>query len=359
MVWTGVDGDLSFSIEVGRLKKEWKPTTATGRKIFVVPSHLSLVKFGETDLKDPRDVRKAVSLEVEEKFGNVLWDVKVLNGRYILAVVKDFQPPEDAYALDLEVFSLVRCAKANGLEECTVVNLKKGRTTLVRVRGGSLESYRVMLRGREHVKDPRDLKRILEEAGWSLKEEVLLCGEVEGIKGLEEVFGKVRKNAYGGPRFSAAFGASLRYILPDEAPDFREEEVTGRELRKFLVLKGASFLLFLGSVVGSSLLTDSVAEDIRKSRRDIFTRSFPDLPPFGIMDQLRSMTLEKKLTFTEALLRTTPLFGRDVRIYRIEFSGSETRIVGEVKNEEGLRRLNPESFRKTPEGTYEFEVVVR
>ncbi len=358
MVWTGVYGEKVFSVEVPRLRRVWRPTSKTGRKIYVVPSNLCFVRLGRREIKDPGDLRKSVALEVEEKFGNVLWDIRVLEETYILAVVRDFEIPRDAYALDPEVFSLARSARALGLDSCTVVNLERDRTTFVRVRGGRLSAYRVVLRGCEGRKE--DLEKIVEDSGWDLSgERVLLSGSLADPEGFRDLFGDVVKIKDPPPPLIPAFGSALRYVLPDEAPDFREEEVSPSDLRRFVFIHTLAGAVFLTSLFLSDLLADRSVKKLRDLQREIFKTEFPDLPTAGILDQLRAMAGGGKAEVTDLLIKVSPELSEGIRLYRIEFNGVELKIVGEAKRRDLVEGLETKSVRKTPEGTYEFEVVVR
>jgi hypothetical protein len=361
VVWTGVDGDKVYSVEVPRFRREWRPTSKAGRKIYVIPSHLCLVVRRKRDIKDLGDLRRALALEVEERLKADLWDLKVSDGFYTLAVVRGFEVPQDAYALDPEFFSLARSAKALGLQNCTVVNLHRNRTTFVRVREGSMEAYRVVLRGYESIRRGEEkLEDIVRDSGWDLSGEVvLLGGELADPDDVRGLFKDVAENRYTEPDLITAFGASLRYILPDDAPDFREEEVSPRDLRRFLLVQGTALLVFLGSLAGGEFLLRKTVEDIREFQRDTFRKAFPHLPAVGIMEQLRAMAGEERRGAVDLLLKVAPHLREGMRIYRIEFNGSELRIVGEAKSRDVVEQLRPEVLRRTSGGTYEFEVVVR
>ncbi len=360
MVWTGVDGDKVFSLEVPRFRKEWRPTSKIGKKIYVVPSHLCLVRRGSTDIRDPKDIRRSVALEVEEKFGDVLWDLKPVEGGYILAVVRGFSPPEDAYALDPEVFSLARCARAMDLGDCTVVDIKRERTTVVRVRGGRMESYRVLMRGSNHFNNrPEKLREIFEDLGWDLSKEDVVLGGVVTTDVVKDLFGRVHRNRFADPGMNAAFGAAMRYVIPDEAPDFREEEISARDLKIYFALNGLALVAFVAAILGSEIFKDTAIKELRSKQRDIFREMFPQLPAVGILDQVRAMASGDKISLTGKLVEIAPYLRRGMRIYSIEFNGVELRLRGEVSNLDLVEDLKPEMVRKTPEETYEFEVVVR
>jgi len=250
MRYTGVDANKLYSIDYSPLRGEWKPAGRTGRKIYVVPSHLTHIKQEETDIKDPRDLRRYVSLYVEERFGSVLWDVKPADGRYCLALVRDFDPPQDSYALDPEVFSLARAARAIGEESCLVVDFGRNKTTLVEVEEGVPASYRVVLKGgnfmdaflseelgldaraAEQLRLKEGLKnrtlrtafeKILSSLGKDLSNRrVLLSGGLSKLRGIEDYFGTIVRNSYVEPELNSAFGAALKYVYRDCSPDFRE-----------------------------------------------------------------------------------------------------------------------------------------
>ncbi|MDQ7038619.1 MAG: hypothetical protein Q9N26_05420 [Aquificota bacterium] len=358
MVWTGVYGGRTFSVEVSRFRKGWRPSSKTGRKIYVVPSNLCFVRFGKREIKDPKDLRRSVGLEVEERFGNALWDIRILGETYTLAVVKDFETPRDAYALDPEVFSLARSARALGFDSCTVVNLERDRTTLVRVREGKMSAYRVVLRGCDGEREL--LGEIIRDSGWDLSgEKVVLSGPLADPESFRGLFGDILKVKEPAPDLIPAFGSALRYVLPDEAPDFREEEVSPADLRKFVLVHGLAGALFLTSVFLNDFLADRAVGRLRDLQREVFRTKFPDLPPAGILDQLRAMAGEGGAGVTGLILKVSPSLREGIRLYRIEFNGVELKIVGEARSRDQVEGLKPKSVRRTPEGAYEFEVVVR
>ena len=72
-----------------------------GRVIEVIPSHLSHVKIQKAPTRNIHDLRKALGIEVSEKFGEVFWDVKLSGDNYCLALFKDFLPKKGYHALRL------------------------------------------------------------------------------------------------------------------------------------------------------------------------------------------------------------------------------------------------------------------
>ncbi len=387
MIYTGIDGEKRVSVDYSVLKKRWNLSDRVGRKVYVVPSHLSLVRIEETDIKDTYDLKKVLQLEIEERFGeNVLWDAKLKGNRYCLTLIRDFELPEDAYSLESEIFSLARVPRVAGVEDCYVLDIGRRKTTLVRVSEGGLSSYRVVLKGGDYitgflsekagidresaervklsegVKNPyvrEAFENILISLGRGLeKERVFLSGGGSKLRGIEEFFGEVLRNNYVSPELSSAFGASLKFIYEDCSPDFREEELSERDIKKVVVAFGASILLFLTGNLALGELNRELVKEVRRVEKKAFKKSFPELPPIAVRDQLRSMLRDGGYELTEKLSALAGRLKEGMEIYRLEFKDGKLKVVGMVKDEKLAGKLGAKSVKKTPEGDFEFEVEI-
>jgi hypothetical protein len=156
MIYTGVDGKKSFSVNKSLLGRGWSPTRKLGKKICVVPSDHCLVKVEKALSKKLSDLRDYYQLEVSEKFGQVEWDVSLHGDLAILGVYKNFEG-EDCWNIDLEIFSLARVLHLLGVDGC-VLDLGRRKSTLVCVEGGILSRYRVLLRGGDYLNSLIDLE---------------------------------------------------------------------------------------------------------------------------------------------------------------------------------------------------------
>jgi len=384
MLFTGIEGGKRFSVNRPLFKKEWEISKGEGKKIYVIPSHKTYVRMEETEIRDLYDLKKFLYLEIEEKFGNVLWDVRLAGNRYCLALAKGFDLPEDAYALDPEPFSLTRAARALGETNCWVLDLGKRKTTLVKVSEGELSSYRVVLKGGDFIdeyvsgrlgidrEEARGTKlreglendavkeafgRIMSSLGRDLKSErVILSGGGSRLKGIEEHFPEGIRVREGDPELFSAFGASLKFVLRDCSPDFREEELSERDLKRAVITFGLSFLLFIGANVSLSLTEKNLLKRVRSAERKEFKRFFPNLPPVAVRDQLRSMVGGERFPLLKKMRNLFQDLPAGIKIYRIEFTGGTLKIVGETESKEVLDKLKPKTLKETPEGSYEFEV---
>ncbi len=377
MIYTGVDGEKIFSIDYSPLRKNWKVTEKRGRKIYVVPSDLCYVRRDKTDIRDAYDLRRALGIEVEEKFGEVLWDVKLKGDEYCLAVVRDFELPEDSFALDPEVFSLARVAKALGIDNCYVLDIGRRKTTLVNVEEGEMSSYRVVLKGIDYLKQIASedvligegiknaaireaFEGILSSFGKDIREKpVLLSGGGSRLKGIEDLFEDVLRNDLVPPELISAFGASLKFVYEDCSPDFREEELSERDLRRVSLILGSSLILFIASGLGMGYLKDSFVRKIRKEERLEFKRKFPQKPAVAVRDQVKSMSMTEPYPLTDRMLRLSEKLGEGMKIYRIEFEDGVLKVTGEAKDRDTAVRIGAKRVRETPEGSFEFEVEIR
>lgn len=386
MIYTGIDGDKWVSVDFSLLKRTWSVTERRGKKVVAVPSTLSFVKVDSTEIKDPYDLKRALGIEIEEKFGEVLWDVKLRGDKYCLALIRDFTPPEDAFSLEPEVFSLARVCRVLSLEECYVLDLGRRKTTLVRVSEGELRSYRVSMKGgdyiteflsekvgvgieeAERIKVSEGLKNkyveeafgnILSSLGRNVRDNlVLLSGGGSKMVGIDRFFDKVVRNESVSPELNTAFGAALKFVYGDCSPDFREEELSDRELKRVALLLGASFILFLASNLSLGFIEKRVVREVREAERKAFREVFPELPAVAVRDQVKSMLAGGSYELTSDLLKLADRLKEGIEIYRMEFSNGRLKVVGSTAKEELATEVGAKSVKKTPEGTYEFEVEI-
>ena len=377
MIYTGVDGGKIFSVESSLFRKGWNKTDRRGKRIYVVPSDLCYVRRERTDLKDAYDLKRALSIEVEEKFGDVLWNVRLQGDHYCLAVVRNFEVPADAFALDPEVFSLARAARAMGREDCYVLDVGRRKTTLVKVEEGELSSYRVVMKGLDHLvrgagreavykeglENPRArevFEGILSSLGKNLEDEpVLLSGGGAKIRGVEKLFKKGFRNTLVPPEMNSAFGASLKFLLEDCSPDFREEELSERDIKRVALFLGTSLLVFAASYWGTDYLEDFLVKSVREVERKEFKKRFPQKPAVAVRDQVKSMSLREQNPMTDRLLRLSEKLSEGMKLYRIEFEGGVLRVVGETKDKEKIAEMGAKKVKETPEGSFEFEVEIK
>ncbi len=389
MIFTGVDGEKSYSIDYNPLRKSWKPVKKSGRKVFVIPADKLLVKFGTSPIKDKYTLKRSLSLEIEEKFGDVYWDVSVdKQGNYTLVLYKDFEEPQDAYALDAEPFSLLRTALAHGQEDVFLLDIGKRKSILLNVEKGKLSSYRVVLRGgdfinmhiadklgiseeeAERLKRSRGLKEqvikesfeeIMNSFGVNLKgKAVMLCGGGSRLMGIEEQFERVIRCTLCEPEYASAFGASLSPVYRLNCPDFRQEEVSPELLRKSAVALVLSILTFLGADTYLDKLANDIRRDFKRAQVREFKKHFPNKPAVAVYDQVRSMyrgvqnpySLTRKIEKLLNILR-----GKEISLYKIEYDGKKLTLKGEAKKEV-VDSLPVKDIRKTPEGSFEFKIEI-
>ena len=386
MILTGVDGEKRVNVNTSLLKKKWELSQKEGRRIYVIPSNLSHIKVSQPPVEDIRELRKAMEIEIEEKFPAARWDLRVENGLMCLCVFRDFTIPGDAYALDPEVFSLARAGRANGFEDGFILDLGQRKSTLVEVKGGDLISYRVVLKGAEFIdrnvskkretdletakrlrleeglenEDVREsFEEILKAFGKEIKDDLFLSGGLSRIKGIRSLFREFSTNRFVPPEMTSAFGSALKYALPDCSPDFREEEVSKRDLRKTTYILASSVLIGLASIVGTEMITDHLRKEIRKEEKTLFREKFPNLPSVAIRDQLKAMSSKNKYQLTGKLIELSRSLGKGITLYSIEYAKGVLKVKGEAEERSKLDPLKPKSVKKTPKGGWEFEVELR
>ncbi len=387
MIFTGVDGDKSYSLDINLFKKSWKPTDKEGKKIYVIPSDKLLIKTGNTPIKDKFTLRKSVALEIEERFGEVEWDVSLdRDGNYVMVLYKDFSKPEDAYALDAEPFSLLRTALAHGYESVYVLDMGRHKTTLVESQGGKFKSFRVVLKGGDfidrYIADKRQVSKneaenlkikeglgleevkealgeILGSLGIDLREKpVLLTGGESRLLGIEEVFKNLRRCSLCKPQEATAFGAALMPVFNLNSPDFRHEDISPALIRRFGLGLAASLLLFLGTQFLLGELKAQIRKEFKRAQVAQFKERFPNKPAVAVYDQVRSMFASRRrdYAFTKKLAQAIEtLKDKEIKLYSIEYNGEKLSLRGEAKKEV-VDSLPVKEVKKTPEGNLEFKM---
>lgn len=385
MIFTGIEGKKWFSVSYSLLKKEWKITEKKGKKIYVIPSDLCFVKKEIAEIKKEKELREYLKYEVEE-YGKVLWDFKLVGDFYYLVLARDFNPPEDFFSLDCEIFSLARISRVLRKPNLVILDLGKRKTTFIEVKNYELDRYRVVLKGGNYLneriqKDFRvsfdeaekikieegmsnsTVKKVIEEILSNIgaqfaDKEVLLSGGLSKLKGLEDLFKSVLRIPYCEPELTSAFGASLKFVFKDNSPTFKKEEISPKEQKLLVVFVGLATTVFISYLLSKDFLKKEIMKTLNQQKKELFSAKFPDLPPVMVEEQLKNMKERKQSKFLELMYTVLKDLPEGVKIYRIEFKNSYLKLVGEAP-ESFIKNIKADSIRKTPEGNYEFEVVVR
>lgn len=384
MIYTGVDGKKLFSVEKHFLKNTWNSTQKTGKKICVIPSDFCLVRIEQAFSKKISQLRSFYALDVEQRYGKVSWDFSLYQDKVFLGVYRDYQP-EDCFNVELEVFALARVLQVLGYENAHLLDIGRRKTTLISVKDGLLNAYRVLMKGGDFLTqiiaqtrnlDLQSAEELKKEKGFDLEEakrgmqdilsslgfnltdkHVLLSGGGSKIKGIEKLFQKALKNHYCDPTLNTAFGASLKFLVKNPYPDFVERELTKEQLKTVSLLTGSSILLFLGSYVLTGMLWSW--DSLRSLEREEFKKTFPGTPIVSLYDQVRSkVSTEEPYELTKKLSELSQKLKPDIKVYSIEFSKRTLTIIGEGK-EEVVNQINPQKIKKTPTGSVEFELEIK
>ncbi len=388
MIYTGIDGRKVVSVSYSKIKKEWEFSKKWGKKIYVIPSHLSFVKIEKTDITNRYALKKYMSLEIEEKFGNVKWDVNVDENLLYLVVFKGYEEPEDYFALDSEIFSLARVLRANGKSDGIVLDIGENKTTYVSVKDGKIDSYRVVLKGGKYIdkkvseaygidlEESEGLKRreglgdkkvreafeeIISSIGHEFSSsEVLLSGGLSKLRRIEDFFGKVIFNKHCEPHLNSAFGASLKYIYKDKSPDFRSDTIEPSDIRRFAVIGGLSAVFLLASLVALNFGGGYVIKELKNKQKEEFKEAFPNLPAVSVYDQVKGLISSgDKYILTRKWEKFLDKMTRNVIIYKIEYNGDAIIVKGETSDEGLVNLLEPKAIKKTPKGSIEFELEIK
>lgn len=382
MIYTGIDGKKSFSVSYSYFRRRWEPTQRQGRRICLVPSDLCFIKVEDAFSKKKHEIKSFYSLYVEEKFSDANWDVSLYKDKVFLGVYRDFSE-SDCHEVELEVFALARVLLALGLDGY-VLDLGRRKSTLVEVQDGLLKSYRVVLKGGNHIREVIKIKRGLsdEEAshlkrtkGLDVEEvqeglmdilssmnldsniPILLSGGLSKLKGIKDMFKSIIKNPYCEPELTNAFGASLKHVLQNPYPDFIKRELSEEELKKVGVWAGFGMLLFFSLYLGMGKLLSS--ESLRYEERKRFKEVFPNTPLVALYDQVRSKVFTgERYEVTKKISKLQQILKEGMKVYSIEYSEGVLTVKGEGK-EDLVMGIGAKRIKKTPTGSLEFEVEVR
>lgn len=384
MIYTGVDGNKTYSISYSIIKKRWVESQKLGKRIYLVPSDMSLIIHRSTNIKDPQILRKTLSIEFEDKFGSIEWDVKLRNSEYCAVLLKGFERPKNAYALDAEVHALMRSAVVNDFINGYIIDIGKRKTTLILLEDGKLGEYRVILKGgsyiegkvREYYGDSGlsvirekgiDDQKVMEAFGTILgdyleklsESKVFLSGGWSRLKGVDSLFNSVYRNKYVKPEFNSAFGCAIKYVVQDCSPDFRGGELSPREIKRYLAVAGFSIVVFAGSLLGLRMLGNLVIADWREEEKRSFVEKYPDLPPIAVRDQVKSFVSQTRFPLLTRFQELSLKLEKGIKIYSFEYSRGVLKVTGEGSSKKLIDKLNPKKIKETTEGSYEFEVELK
>lgn len=385
MIYTGIDGEKFYSVNYSLFTKRWKESKRKGKKIYVIPSDKCLIRVGKAEVKNRWELRDILKFEVEE-YENVLWDFSLSGEKYYLVLVKNFEIPHDFFALDCEIFTLVRLSKILNVPNLAVLDLGRRKTTYVEAENYELKVYRVVLKAGDYITEkvsknmeiPYEkaesikvkeglsnpsvrsaFEEILEDLGISLNEKkILLSGGTSRLKGIEDYFKSVLRNSYVSPEMNSAFSGALKFVYRDASPSFRQEELSPKET-KFLLgtLATATFLVFSFSL-GKEAIKREFIKEMNKKKKELFVQRFPELPPVLVDEQVRNFSLSRRNSLLAGIKEVFSMLPKGVKILEISYKNKVIKVRG-IATEGLLNRIkNPSNVRKTPEGLYEFEVKI-
>ena len=384
MIYTGVDGDKTYSIDYSFLKKRWSQASREGRRIYVIPSDKCIVIHKETEIRDLQVLKKTLALEFEERFGGIEWDVKLKGSRYCAVIFRDFKKPQDAYALDSEIHALVRSAVFNEFTNGYILDIGRRKTTLIRLEKGELEEYRVILKGGNFIEEEvsrqhgQDAPSVIREKGLedgAVKKSlesilgiyleklgnspVFLSGGWSRLRGIDSLFGRVYRNRYVRPELNSAFGSAIKYVVSDCAPDFRTEGVSEKELKRYIISLGFAVLVLASSLWGIKLAGDSIIRHWREEEKKLFSEKFPGLPAVAVRDQVKAFSSSNRFPLLKKMNEFSVKLQKGLKIYSFEYTMGVLKVKGEGASKEVIDKLSPKKVKKTPSGTYEFEVEIK
>lgn len=382
-VYTGIDQEKTYSISYNPLKKTWLQSNYRGIPIYVVPSDLCLIKVEQAFTKSISKLRSYYSLELENKFSGLPFDVSLFGERVFIATYRDSKA-NDYPHIELEPFALARLLSLL-TEEGIIIDIGRRKTTFVQIEKGLFKSFRVVMDGTQYLEyllikkrnineeeaksllinkgielgEVREaIESILKQSGYRLNETgVLLTGGGAYLKGIEELFQNRIQNKFCKPELSSAFGASLKYAVQNPYPTFQFKALSKEELRKVVALSGLSIALFFLSVFAIDKLYSP--QNLREIERAEFKKIFPNTPIVSLHEQIRAKVASgEKYEFTKKLKALSDTLEPGIKIISFDYSEGILQVKGEGDSQ-GSSKIKAKSFKQTPRGTVEFEVEIK
>lgn len=382
-VYTGIDGEKSFSISYNPLKKSWSSSSSQGLAIHVIPSDLCLIKIEQAFTKSISKIRSYYGLEIENKFGGFPFDVSLVGDRVFIAIYRDSKAKNYTH-IELEPFALARLLSLI-TDEGILIDIGRRKTTFVQIEGRLLKSYRVIMQGCNYLTDLVSQKRgisaeeaesllfekgleleevregldfILKQSGYRLNDtKVLLSGGGAYLKGISEIFSNIIENKLCSPELSSAFGAAMKYAVNNPYPSFQFKTMSKEELRKAGIALAASLALFFVTI----LAIDNVfsVKNLKETERAEFKKTFPNTPIVSLHEQIMAkVTTGDKYELTKKLKELSILIEPGMKIISIDYNEGIIRLKGEADSLL-TSKIKAKNIKQTAKGTVEFEVELR
>ncbi len=377
-VITAKEGEKTLSIEYNPFSKKWNITKREGKVICVVPSQKVLIKV--EDYTDKKKKKEQLISYAKERFPDTRYHIRFADKKAYLALCKECSACEN---IELEPFALARLFslyERNGF----IVDWGRSKTVFVEVREGLLKSFRVILRGGDYISNRiakernlpferaealkreqglalKEVKDVVEEilsmSGYELKEDTLmLTGGGSKIKGIREYFQKVITLKEVEPEYAVCLGVCLREVLKNPYPDFKEEGISKKDLRKALYLGSGLALVFFVSLFGMEKLYS--VEELRDIQRAEFKKLFPKEPIVSLRDQVRAkVSTAEAYQLTKLLLKAQEDLKPGMKLYSFEYFEGKLTIKGEAPRSL-LEGVKVRSLKDIGSDKVEFEVVL-
>ncbi|MFN3870405.1 MAG: cell division FtsA domain-containing protein [Aquificaceae bacterium] len=377
-VITAKEGGKTLSIEYNPFSKKWNITKRQGKVVCVIPSQKVLIKV--EDYTDKKKKKEQLISYVKERFPDARYHIKFADKKAYLALCRDCVPCK---GIEPEPFALARLFslyEKNGF----IIDWGRNKTVFVEIREGFLKSFRVILRGGDYISNriskeknvpferAEALKReqglaleevkdavqeILSMAGYELKGEALmLTGGGSKTKGLKEYFQRVITLREVAPEYAVCLGTCLREVIKNPYPDFKEEEISKKDLRRVLYVGGGLALAFFVSLFGMEKLYS--VEELRDIQRAEFKRLFPKEPIVSLKDQVRAkVSTAEEYQLTKLLLKAEESLKPGMKLYTFEYFDGKLTIKGEAPRSL-LEGVKVRSLKDIGSDKVEFEVVL-
>ncbi|MDW8032264.1 MAG: cell division protein FtsA [Aquificaceae bacterium] len=378
-VVTAKDGEKSLSVEYNPLSREWKLSSKRGKTICSVPSDRSLVKFEDFKSEEKKATLERLKAYARERFPESRQDTSLTHNRVYLALCKDCADCEE---VELEPFALARLYSLHS-QEGFLIDWGRRKTVFVEVKGGLLQSFRVVLKGGDYLtrklsesrninlEEGERLKRsegmslkeveeavkdILELSGYSLEGKVLLTGGGSRLKGLRSLFPESIDLTLCEREYAVCLGVCLREVLKNPYPSFRKKDLTPEDIRKLAYSGSGVLVAFALSLFGMQKLYS--VESLKEAQRAEFKKLFPKEPIVSLHQQVRAkVSTGEEFRLTKLLVKAQESLKPGMKLYSFEYAEGRLTLRGEA-DRSLLEGIKLHSTKETPTGKVEFELRV-
>lgn len=353
--FTGIDGSYRITLDRYGNIVDFE----SDRKIYVIPSDKLIYLRETSDIENPKDLKNYYQLMIEDKFGDVEFEIYKEGNVVEILIFRDFDKPKDYFALDGEIFSLERAYRYLFKEDGYIFDVDKDKITFVEIKDSNVKSYRVV-KG-DTFTFLTDFKLLVEQLPIiEYNSLFVLSGDFDKLSDIKEKLVQffnpkdVVIPSVCSPELFSAYGAALKGVLNETKFSFKQNSLLPEDRYKVVKV----FLLNLAVYILIYLLIDTVGQikfkDLKSYQTNLFKSYFPDVPAVSPYSQVKSMAVTgSEFDLSKKLLNIN--LPKNAKIYKIEYINGVLTVKGESDEPPEVAK----SIKKTPLGKFEFEVELK